>query len=132
MTHEDIQAWMDDKRPQKELVEHVKKTVEDNKGVPMVEISTEILRCVCLLFDIHEKNIEELEKTVEDQKERITVLEEETKTKGTPQKVLNRKELADLIVGECPLCGALFNNEICPTACGWCGCLLDWKDGAQE
>ena len=69
---------------------------------------------------------------LKDQKERITVLEEEAKIKGTPQKVLNRKELADLIVGECPLCGALFNNEICPTACGWCGCLLDWKDGEQE
>lgn len=69
---------------------------------------------------------------LKEQQERIKVLEEEAKTKGTPQKVLNRKELADLIVGECPLCGALFNNEICPTACGWCGCLLDWKDGEQE
>ena len=69
---------------------------------------------------------------LKEQKERITVLEEEAKTKCTPQKVLNRKELADLIVGECPLCGALFNKEICPTSCGWCGCLLDWKDGEQE
>lgn len=69
---------------------------------------------------------------MEEAKERIAVLEEEAKTKSTPQKVLNRKELADLIVGECPLCGALFNNEICPTSCGWCGCLLDWKDGEQE
>lgn len=65
---------------------------------------------------------------LKEQKERIAVLEEEAKTKGTPQKVLNRKELADLIVGECPLCGALFNNEICPVSCGWCGCLLDWKE----
>ena len=68
---------------------------------------------------------------LKEQQERIKVLEEEAKTKGTPQKVLNRKELADLIVGECPLCGALFNKEICPTSCGWCGCLLDWKDSEQ-
>jgi hypothetical protein len=91
-----------------------------------------LVECMDGLFKDALAVIEQLEKTVEDQKERITVLEEEAKTKGTPQKVLNRKELADLIVGECPLCGALFNNEICPTACGWCGCLLDWKDGDQE
>lgn len=76
--------------------------------------------------------IADMVKLLKDQKERIAVLEEEAKTKSTPQKVLNRKELADLIVGECPLCGALFNNEICPTSCGWCGCLLDWKNGEQE
>ena len=69
---------------------------------------------------------------LKEQQERIKVLEEEAKTKGTPQKVLNRKVLADLLVGECPLCGALFNNEICPVSCGWCGCLLDWKDGDGE
>lgn len=69
MTHEELQAWMDDKRPQEKLMEYVRKTVEDNKGVPMVEISTLILRCVCLLFDIHKKNIEDLEKKVEDQEE---------------------------------------------------------------
>ena len=78
------------------------------------------------------KTLDKAVELLKEQQERIKVLEEEAKTKSTPQKVLNRKELADLIVGECPLCGALFNKEICPTSCGWCGCLLDWKDGEQE
>ena len=69
---------------------------------------------------------------LKEQQNKIAELEEEAMVKGKPNKVINRKVLADLLVGECPLCGALFNNEICPVSCGWCGCLLDWKDGDGE
>ena len=76
MTHEEMQAWIDDNRPQNQLTEYIKKTVEENKGVPTVEISTEILRLVGLSIDIYEAKIDELEKKVEDQEERIAIMTE--------------------------------------------------------
>ena len=106
------------------LVANIDKTIKDFKFHN--EIGEEYVTCEVPLFIC-----KAVVKALDDAKTEIIRLNGLLK-KQQPKKVNDRKELADLIVGSCPECNVLFNNEICPTACGWCGCLLDWKDGEQE
>ena len=64
----------------------------------------------------------------------IEVMEEslELLKERLPRKVKNIRDLADLLIGQCPSCGEKLNNEVNPNFCGFCGDRITWEEGEQD